>query len=73
MVFGGVEQERLQLNEDTLWAGGPTIRSTRRRTAALPEVRRLIVAGKFAEAQALANAQGHGEPLAQMPYQPSAT
>ena len=23
MVFGGIEQERIQLNEDTLWAGGP--------------------------------------------------
>ena len=23
MVFGGIHQERLQLNEDTLWAGGP--------------------------------------------------
>ena len=23
MVFGGVEGERIQLNEDTLWAGGP--------------------------------------------------
>jgi len=23
MVFGGVVNERLQLNEDTLWAGGP--------------------------------------------------
>ena len=23
MVFGGVRRERLQLNEDTLWAGGP--------------------------------------------------
>ena len=23
MVFGGTAQERLQLNEDTLWAGGP--------------------------------------------------
>ena len=23
MVFGGVENERIQLNEDTLWAGGP--------------------------------------------------
>ena len=23
MVFGGIEHERLQLNEDTLWAGGP--------------------------------------------------
>jgi hypothetical protein len=24
MVFGGIERERLQLNEDTLWSGGPT-------------------------------------------------
>ncbi len=23
MVFGGVQSERLQLNEDTLWSGGP--------------------------------------------------
>ena len=23
MVFGGVAEERLQLNEDTLWSGGP--------------------------------------------------
>ena len=23
MVFGGIERERLQLNEDTLWPGGP--------------------------------------------------
>ena len=23
MVFGGAERERLQLNEDTLWTGGP--------------------------------------------------
>lgn len=23
MVFGGVTSERLQLNEDTLWSGGP--------------------------------------------------
>ena len=23
MIFGGILQERIQLNEDTLWAGGP--------------------------------------------------
>jgi alpha-L-fucosidase 2 len=23
MVFGGVRAERLQLNDDTLWSGGP--------------------------------------------------
>jgi alpha-L-fucosidase 2 len=24
MVFGGVREERIQLNEDTLWSGGPS-------------------------------------------------
>lgn len=27
MVFGGVNRERIQINEDTLWSGGPYDRS----------------------------------------------
>src|SRR5690606_27703417 len=42
MVFGGVEEERLQLNEDTLWSGGPYDPVNPQARAALPEVRRLI-------------------------------
>src|SRR6478752_7123254 len=42
MVFGRVGQERLQLNEDTLWAGGPYTPDSPDARAALPEVRRLI-------------------------------
>ena len=47
MVFGGVPQERLQLNEDTLYAGGPYDPNNPNALAALPEARRLIFAGEY--------------------------
>ncbi len=70
MVFGGTTRERLQLNEDTLWSGGPYDPVNPDARAALPEVRRLIDAGAFAEAQTLANARLMGLPKTQMAYQP---
>ncbi len=69
MVFGGVDHERLQLNEDTLWSGGPYNPINPDALAALPEVRRLVFAGRLQEAQALANAKLMGKPLGQMSYQ----
>lgn len=54
MVFGGTRSERIQLNEKTLWSGGPQEADNPEALSALPEVRRLIFAGKYAEAQALA-------------------
>lgn len=53
MVFGGIEQERLQLNEDTLWSGGPKEWDNPRAREVLPEVRRLIAAGDYAAADEL--------------------
>ncbi|MBV9788093.1 MAG: glycoside hydrolase family 95 protein [Chloroflexi bacterium] len=53
MVFGGVATERLQLNEDTLWSGGPREWNNPQAREVLPEVRRLIAAGEFAAADAL--------------------
>ena len=55
MIFGGVARERLQLNEDTLYAGGPYDPSNPEALIALPQVRALIAAGQYAEAQALAD------------------
>jgi alpha-L-fucosidase 2 len=69
MVFGGVTNERLQLNEDTLWAGGPYDPVNPDARAALPEVRRLIFEGKYAEAHGLIGAKVMAKPLRQMPYQ----
>ncbi|HEU4959583.1 MAG TPA: glycoside hydrolase family 95 protein [Sphingomonas sp.] len=68
MVFGGAGHERLQLNEDSFWAGGSYDPVNPEAHAALPEVRRLIFAGKYAEAEALANAKVMATPLKQMPY-----
>jgi len=69
MVFGGVERERLQLNEDTLWAGGPYDPANTNALAALPEVRRLIFAGQYTNAQELAGEKMMGNPMRQMPYE----
>ena len=69
MVFGGVVHERLQLNEDTLWAGRPYDPVNPEAKDALPEVRRLIAAGRDAEAAKLASQRVMAKPLAQMPYQ----
>ncbi len=54
MVFGGIERERLQLNEHTLWSGGPKDWNNPKAPAALAEVRRLIAEEKYAEADVAA-------------------
>ena len=69
MVFGGIVHERLQLNEDTLWAGRPYDPVNPDAKDALPEVRRLLVERKYREAARLAEAKVMSKPLAQMPYQ----
>ncbi len=69
MVFGGVQQERLQLNEGTLWAGGPHDSSNPGAAAALPEIRRLVFAGEWRKAQDLVSQRFMSRPLRQMPYQ----
>ncbi|QDX28018.1 glycoside hydrolase family 95 protein [Sphingomonas suaedae] len=69
MIFGGVARERLQLNEDSLWTGGPYDPVNPAARAALPEVRRLIAAGLYAEAEALADSRLIGTPRTQMAYQ----
>jgi len=69
MVFGGIHQERLQLNEDTLWAGGPYDPANPEALAALPEVRRLIAAGDHEAAQRLTQQKLMSRPMRQMPYQ----
>jgi alpha-L-fucosidase 2 len=53
MVFGGVEMERLALNEDTLWSGSPRPWNNRDAKKVLPEVRRLVMEEKYHEADAL--------------------
>jgi alpha-L-fucosidase 2 len=69
MVFGGITTERLQLNEDTLWGGGPYDSNNPEALAALPEARRLVFEGKYGEADRLVNQKMIAKPRGQMPYQ----
>lgn len=68
MVFGRPAQERLQLNEDTLYAGGPYDFSNPGSRDALPRVRALIDAGRYAEARDLVSDAMIAKPATQMPY-----
>ncbi|MFD0205611.1 MULTISPECIES: glycosyl hydrolase family 95 catalytic domain-containing protein [Saccharothrix] len=70
MVFGNVDAERLQLNEDTVWAGGPHDYTNTRGAAALPEIRRLVFANQWAQAQSLVDQAMLGNPAGQLAYQP---
>jgi alpha-L-fucosidase 2 len=60
MVFGGIDLERLQLNEDTLWSGSPRDWNNPLAREALPEIRRLIAAGQFEEAEKLSKSSMMG-------------
>ncbi|MGE5609740.1 MAG: glycosyl hydrolase family 95 catalytic domain-containing protein, partial [Bacillota bacterium] len=70
MVFGGVVHERLQLNEDTIWAGYKRDVSNPASLQALPEIRRLLFEGKNNEATRLAGRTMMGIPSGIKSYQP---
>src|SRR5699024_8993807 len=70
MVFGGVATERLQLNEDSIWAGGPHDYADPDAHTVVAEIRSLINEEKWLEAQNLADQRFMGEPTEQMQYQP---
>ena len=54
MVFGGVETERLELNEESVWTGEPRWDANPDALKNLPKVRQLLFDGKYKEAEALA-------------------
>jgi alpha-L-fucosidase 2 len=70
MVFGGKAEEHLQLNEETLWSGGPYNPVVPGAHRALPEIQRLLFAGETAQAHDLFGRTMMGVPYEQMKYQP---
>jgi alpha-L-fucosidase 2 len=70
MVFGGTQNERIQLNEETVWTGGPYDPANPKGPASLPAIRRLVFEGKYDEAQKLFGDALMGQPHDQMKYQP---
>ena len=69
MVFGTPAVERLQLNEETIWAGSPNSNAHRLEDGVLETVRRLIFEGKYVEAENMATAKIMSQTNHGMPYQ----
>ena len=69
MVFGGVERERIQLNEETLWDGGPRDTNNPKALEALPKVQQLLFDDKNEEATQLAGETMLGIPERIKSYQ----
>lgn len=72
MVFGGVNRERLQMNEDSIWYGGPVDRINPDARPALDQVRTLILQGEPGKAEELLRYAFSATPQSQRPYQPLA-
>ena len=70
MVFGNPATERLQLNEETIWAGRPNNNPNPEALEYLPKVRELVWKGKYKEAQDMATAHVMAKTNLGMPYQP---
>ncbi len=69
MIYGGIANEEIQLNEETFWAGEPGNNVNPTLGEVIPEIRRLLFEGKNKEAQTLANVKVKSKDDG-MPYQP---
>ncbi|WP_150271309.1 glycosyl hydrolase family 95 catalytic domain-containing protein [Paenibacillus tepidiphilus] len=70
MVFGSTGIERMQLNEDSLWYGGPMNRNNPHTLTHLDEIRGLLFAGQIRQAEDLASTALVGTPDGQRHYEP---
>jgi alpha-L-fucosidase 2 len=70
MVFGGIQQERIALNECTFWSGRPHDYNDPEAIKYFPQIRDLVFTGKFQEAEKMVDEHFYGAPAAQQAYQP---
>jgi alpha-L-fucosidase 2 len=70
MVFGGIDSERIQFNEDTLWKGHPHDYVRAGAHEHLADIRRLLAEGNVKEAENLARQTFLSDPVRQKAYQP---
>jgi len=70
MIFGGIENDRIQFNEETLWTGSPNDYAHKGASKYLGQIRQLLAEGKQKEAENLAMAEFMGVPVRQRAYQP---
>lgn len=69
MVYGGAEHEHIQVNEESVWYGGPVERNNPDMREQLPKIRRLLFDGEIAQAEQLMWHAMSGCPNSQHPYQ----
>jgi alpha-L-fucosidase 2 len=69
MIFGGIAKERIQLNEESLWAGYAHDENNPNAAAALPMVRKWLFEGRDDSATVLADKAMMGIPKRVSPYQ----
>ena len=70
MVFGRPGHERLQLNEDTIWAGQPYEAARQVKPQMMRRIQQLIFDQKYGKAQSLSQKHILGDPVRGMAYQP---
>ncbi|MBU9720260.1 MULTISPECIES: glycosyl hydrolase family 95 catalytic domain-containing protein [Bacillaceae] len=70
MIFGDMEEERIQLNEDSIWYGGPRDRNNPDALQQLPKIRELLSEGRIKDAEELAALALTGVPESQRHYEP---
>ena len=70
MVFGRVKNERIALNESTFWSGRPHDYTNPDGYKYFPKMRDLVFAGKYKEAEKMANEHFFGIPPNQQAFQP---
>ncbi len=69
MVYGGGEHEQIQVNEESIWYGGPVERDNPDMKEQLPQIRKLLFEGEIARAESLMRQAMSGCPNSQHPYQ----
>jgi alpha-L-fucosidase 2 len=69
MIFGGINHERIQLNEETIWSGRKENFVNPKALKSLPVVRKLLFEGNYAEAQKLAQSDLMGNKTRPSSYQ----
>ena len=70
MIYGNINTECIQLNEDSVWYGGPRDRNNPSAKEYLPQIRKFIMDGKISEAQDLCAFALSGTPEEQSHYEP---
>ncbi len=69
MIFGGVRSEHMQVNEDSVWYGGPMDRNNPSAKEKLTEIRSLILDGQIHKAERLCKRAIGGTPQGMRIYQ----